>query len=177
MAFLTDRTLATGVSLNDLIHIVITGDASQGNPAGSSYKAKISQVLENVTDVYVTGGTYSNGTVTFRNNTGGTFDVVGFFTGGTELITTSVNVSSYTANTNYTYYGVTFSGDTDIEIPSAVGLDGFNLKIKDERGTASSYRIRVTPTSGTIDGNNYIDMNSNYISLTFLARNNNWWII
>jgi len=35
---------------------------------------------------YVTGGTYSNGTVTFTNNTGGTFNVSGFstsFTGGT----------------------------------------------------------------------------------------------
>jgi hypothetical protein len=40
---LTDRTLATGVSENDIIHIVITGDTSQ-NPAGSSYKATIKQV-------------------------------------------------------------------------------------------------------------------------------------
>ncbi len=32
MAFLTDRSLATGVTLDDLIHIVITGDTSQGNP-------------------------------------------------------------------------------------------------------------------------------------------------
>ena len=43
MALLTDQILATGVSLNDLIHIVITGDTSQ-NPAGSSYKATIQQV-------------------------------------------------------------------------------------------------------------------------------------
>ena len=38
------------------------------------------------TDVYVTGGTYSAGTATFTNNTGGTFDVTGIitpFTGGT----------------------------------------------------------------------------------------------
>ena len=40
------------------------------------------------TDVYVTGGTYSNGTSIFTNNTGGTFSVTGFstatnFTGGT----------------------------------------------------------------------------------------------
>ena len=39
---LTDRVLATGITLNDLIHIVITGDTSQ-TAAGSSYKAKISQ--------------------------------------------------------------------------------------------------------------------------------------
>lgn len=93
------------------------------------------------------------------------------------ITTTSVTTSGYTASTNFTYYGVTFSGETNIEIPSAVGLDGFNLKIKDERGTASIFRIRVTSNSGNIDGNNYVDMNSNYMSLTFLARNNNWWII
>jgi len=45
MAFLTDRTLATGVTLQDLIHIVIPTDVSQ-NPAGSSYKATIQQVSD-----------------------------------------------------------------------------------------------------------------------------------
>lgn len=44
MAKLTTRTLATGVTLNDLIHIVITGDTSQ-DPDGSSYKSNFSQVL------------------------------------------------------------------------------------------------------------------------------------
>jgi hypothetical protein len=34
------------------------------------------------TDIRVTGGTYTNGTATFRNNTGGTFDVSGFSIGG-----------------------------------------------------------------------------------------------
>jgi hypothetical protein len=46
MGFLTDRTLATGVTIQDLIHIVITGDTSQGNSAGSSYKAKLQQVVD-----------------------------------------------------------------------------------------------------------------------------------
>jgi hypothetical protein len=35
------------------------------------------------TDIRVTGGTYSNGTATFTNNTGGTFSVSGFLTGST----------------------------------------------------------------------------------------------
>jgi hypothetical protein len=33
-------------------------------------------------DIYVTGGTYSSGTAVFTNNTGGTFNVSGFSTGG-----------------------------------------------------------------------------------------------
>lgn len=44
MALLTDQSFASGVSLNDLIHIVITGDTSQ-NPAGSSFKSTIQQLL------------------------------------------------------------------------------------------------------------------------------------
>ena len=53
MALLTDQILATGVTPNDLIHIVITGDTSQ-NPAGSSYKTPISQVLSLISGT--TGG-------------------------------------------------------------------------------------------------------------------------
>jgi len=34
------------------------------------------------TDIRVTGGTYTNGTATFTNNTGGTFNVTGFAIGG-----------------------------------------------------------------------------------------------
>ena len=43
MAYLTDRALASGVTLSDLLHIVIPSDISQ-NPDGSSYKATIQQV-------------------------------------------------------------------------------------------------------------------------------------
>lgn len=48
MAYLTSRTLASSVSTNDLIHIVKTGDTSQGNPDGSSYKATISQLINSL---------------------------------------------------------------------------------------------------------------------------------
>ena len=52
MAFLTDQIPATGVNLTDLFHIVDPNDLSQGNPAGSSYKACFQQVLG-----ALTGGT------------------------------------------------------------------------------------------------------------------------
>lgn len=44
MSFLTDQSQVSGVSLTDLIHVVVTGDTSQ-NPAGSSFKASIQQVI------------------------------------------------------------------------------------------------------------------------------------
>ena len=100
MAKLTTRSLASGVTLNDLIHIVITGDTSQDS-AGSSYKASLSQLVPlfgGSPDVFVTGGTYSNvtGTATFRNTTGGTFNVSGFTTGTT--IPTEIFVTGGTSN-------------------------------------------------------------------------------
>jgi len=108
MSRLTSRTLASGASLNDLIHIVITGDTSQ-SAQGSSYKASLSQLvpLFGGPDVFVTGGTYSNvtGTATFRNTTGGTFNVTGFTTGGTsgtEVFVTGGTVNSTGGTVTFT---------------------------------------------------------------------------
>ena len=66
------------------------------------------------TDIRVTGGTYSNGTATFTNNTGGTFNISGFststgasFTGGTVSGATNFT-NGLTANTisATTYYNL-----------------------------------------------------------------------
>jgi hypothetical protein len=293
MAFLTDRVLATGVTPNDLIHIVITGDTSQ-NPAGSSYKATMGQVLDLInpttitggtynsatgtitffddnggsfnvtglvtgytntavtaftynnantftvlendgsthsatfsvvtgltingnlnttgttsssiisattyqnlpTDIRMTGATYSNNTFTYTNNTGGTFSVLFntmtgltingnlnvtgtiFSTGSTQFIsTTGITISAVTLSTGTTYNGINYAGNVDLTIPSPSGFTGLKIIIKDESGNAGTYRIRLTPSSGLIDGNSYVDMNINYMSLTLVARNNNWWII
>lgn len=56
------------------------------------------------TDIRVTGGTYTAGTATFINNTGGTFTVNGFFTGGTNTPTDTVFIDQDTPTTS----GVTF---------------------------------------------------------------------
>lgn len=63
MSFLTDRNFASGVSVNDLIHIVITGDTSQ-NPAGSSYKTTLGDVISLVTGITGNYLPISGGTVT-----------------------------------------------------------------------------------------------------------------
>jgi hypothetical protein len=177
MSLLTDQIFATGVTLNNLIHVVITGDTSQ-NPAGSSFKATIQQVFDSYTDIFVTGGTYNNttGKATFTNTTGGTFDVTGFYTGET-YNTSGITTSSSTLDINYTYYGVNYSGDVDLTLPDATGLDGNFLIIKDEGGNSGTYRIRLLSSINLIDGNSFVDMNTNFMSLTIIARNNNWWII
>jgi hypothetical protein len=101
---------------------------------------------------------------TYQNLPNGYYDTTGI-------------TSSQSITWDKTYWGVSGLTNVDITLPSTTSKDGYSLIIKDEGGTAGTYRIRLTPTSGLIDGNTYIDMNINYMSLTFVARNNNWWII
>lgn len=70
MALLTDQIFATGVTSNDLIHIVITGDTSQ-NPAGSSFKASIGQVISLVTGFTGTSGTSGSSGLSGTSGTDG----------------------------------------------------------------------------------------------------------
>ena len=56
------------------------------------------------TDIYVTGGTYNNGTgtATFTNTTGGTFNVTGFTTGGTSTsdLSSVLSIGNTTSGNN-----------------------------------------------------------------------------
>ena len=64
---LTDRTIAPSISLNDIVHIVITGDTSQ-SAAGSSYKASLAQLASVIGSVGTSGTDGTSGT----NGTNGT---------------------------------------------------------------------------------------------------------
>ena len=75
------------------------------------------------------------------------------------------------------YWGISGTTDVDLTLPSTTSKDGYILIIKDEAGIAGSNRIRLIPITETIDGNPFVDMNINNMSLTIMARNNNWWII
>ena len=62
-----------------------TGDTMTGGlftPYLSATTVSATTYLNLPTDIYVTGGTYNNGSATFTNNTGGTFNVSGFAIGG-----------------------------------------------------------------------------------------------
>lgn len=160
MTKLTSINLSTGVTPNDFIHIVNTGDTSQSID-GSSYKATLGQLsslytftggtvagitnfpsgvntstisattyINLPTDIYVTGGTYSTGTTTFKNNTGGTFNVTGYtlpFTGGssnciTDLYVTNIHgCSPITIHDNIKSNGSTVSGTTSFAFGNSVG--------------------------------------------------------
>lgn len=71
----TERLIVTN---NPVIGNVLTCIDSEGMASWSPAATGSSGF-----DVFVTGGTYNAGTATFTNNTGGTFNVTGFSTGGT----------------------------------------------------------------------------------------------
>ena len=75
---LTDRQKASGLTPTDIVHIVLTNDSTQ-DPHGSSYKAEIQQFID-IMPKYpiITGGTYTGGTTTLINNTGGTITITGY---------------------------------------------------------------------------------------------------
>ena len=116
-------------------------------------------------DVFVTGGTYSSGSATFRNNTGGTFSVTGFksddifVTGGTYSngtgITTFRNNTGGTFTVSGYYTGATIT-------PSVTGFtySNNNLTIKQSNGDLNV--VVNTMTGLTINGN-----------LTYTGQTNN----
>ena len=53
--------------------------SGKGNTSALTTNDLFILVNEVATDVFVTGGTYSSGTTVFTNNTGGTFNVTGFY--------------------------------------------------------------------------------------------------
>lgn len=130
MALLTDQIFATGVSLNDLIHIVITGDTSQ-NPAGSSFKTTISDVLSLVSGVTVSGEylPLSGGTVTgntyFGITSGITIDQTNTRIGlGTDTPEMPLDIRSGQGR-------LTFTGSTGgfLEISGSTDLPRFQVTI------------------------------------------------
>ena len=91
-------------------------------------------------------------------------------------LTTGITTSQ-TITWDKTYWGISGSSNVNLTLPSTTSKEGYYLIIKDESGICGNYRIRLTPTSGTIDNNNYVDMNINYMSLTCLVRGGNWYLI
>ena len=119
----------------------MTGLTVNGDISGTTFYGDGSNLTGIVfNDIYVTGGTYSNGTATFTNNTGGTFNVSGFYTGSTDANT---YITGYTYNNN-TFTISDNSGTT------------FNATINTMTGLTINGNLDVT----TIDDVDYIDFNT-----------------
>lgn len=215
----------TGLTING--DLFVTGNTSLIGLTATTISATTFQGLP--LDLYVTGGSYFNGTLTLTRQDG-SFPITGFsqyfITGSTPtgitinygdrwydinsgielvfitdgdseqwvqpsnnpgpqgppgysnlMITSGISTNDLVLDININYYGVTHAGIIDLYLPDPTGYDGYNMNIKDESGNSSIYRIRLIPLAGLIDNTNYVDMNTDYMSLHVVARNNNWWII
>jgi len=96
---------------------------------------------------------------------------------GQNIHSTTGITSSQTITWDKTYWGISANTQVNLTLPTTSSKDGYYLIIKDESGFCGNYRIRLTPSVGLIDGNNYVDMNINYMSLTCMVRNGNWYLI
>jgi hypothetical protein len=123
----TSITVSTGLSANSstgAVTIVFTGSTGTNFTGGTVSGATIftdglsANTISATTyynlpiDIRVTGGTYSSGTATFTNNTGGTFSVSGFSTGTsvTQGITGVTGNNGLSASTTNNVTTIGFSG-------------------------------------------------------------------
>lgn len=74
---------------SNIFPVIVNGQALKQTFSGLTTYVQNNITVTGVStsDIFVTGGTYSNGTTIFRNNSGGTFSVSGYSTGGTSTVT------------------------------------------------------------------------------------------
>jgi hypothetical protein len=91
---LTANTFSASTYLGLPIDIRVTGATKSGSVATFTNNTGGTFTLTGLTDVFVTGGTYSSSTgiTTFRNNTGGAFTVTGYFTPSNDIYVTDGSV-------------------------------------------------------------------------------------
>jgi len=166
---LTDRTLSTGVTTNDLIHIVITGDTSQ-DPDGSSYKASINQLFDSISgycinDLYVKNvhgcspitvwdDTHflsnqilqTNSPAIYSGNTTNLGGIFTFFSANTAILHSTNNFS----DGNKAFNGFSFSGNAGGGLMGYVGT-GYT------RTNVSPTGVNFWRNKIQIRGNDYVD--------------------
>ena len=145
--------LIEGQNSSGVVTSYITAD---GGFSGSSISATTYYGLP--LDIKVTGGTYSNGTATFTNNTGGTFNVSGFttpFTGGivTGLTATTISggtisANAFSATTSITSVNVRVTGSMAL---GANGTIGNGIDIEDSISGKDNYKVRLRNNDSTSD--------------------------
>ena len=155
---LTDRQLASGVTLTDLVHIVITGDTSQSS-AGSSYKATIQQISDVIGGG---GGMFTGGTVTGPT----------IFTSGlsatTISATTYLNLPTFTGNTSGTCINELWVSNISGCSPVTIGTE---LVVNDD--ATFDGNIAQTGTTLTFSNGNYLEIGTGFANTGQLTFNAN----
>ena len=137
-------------TFNDVTGLTINGDLSvTGNTLleGLTATTISAGTYQNLPlDVFVTGGTYSAGTATFTNNSGGTFNVIGFSTGGGSGTFTGGTVSGATDFTNglsaNTFSATTITGVTIFSSGNTI-VGGQFVSLGGTSATSPTYRTSL----------------------------------
>lgn len=93
--------------------------------------------------------------------------------GGSVIVPMKTVQNDYTLNAS-TDYIVEFSGSNLTgTLPSAVGINGLSLILKNTHTTP----LYITSAVSTIDGQNSLTVTTQYTSYTFVSNNSNWIIV
>lgn len=133
----------------------LTGGTYNGQTLSLGLKNGSNISISGFSDIFVTGGTYSNGEILFTNNTGGTFNVKGLFTGNTDVFVTG---GTYNSNTGI----ATFTNNTG----GTFTLSGFSISTQFTGGTVTgATNFTGGVTANTITSNNYFSGNTNLLNI------------
>ena len=162
-------TAAGGFSGSSVSAVTITTPSVTANASGLSASTISATTYYNLpTDIAVTGSTYSNNTLTFTNNTGGTFNVV-FNTMTGLTVSNSFNASGSTLNVAQTINsGATggiyslISGNTVDSATSSRSVRALDLNIDNLSGTVKSQLIFTN--SGTLSNSTLVQTPSLFIN-------------
>jgi hypothetical protein len=155
------NTYTTGVTFNSNVLTIYRNDGAElttnidsfGSITATTYYGDGSNLTGISTqDTFVTGGTYSDGTADFTNNTGGTFSVTGFttpFTGGTvngfTNFTDGLNTTTISAAT---YYNL----PRDIRVTGGTYSNGTAVFRNNAGGTFNVSGFYTNFTGGVVSG-------------------------
>lgn len=181
MATLTSLTLVnpSAITATSQIHVVITGDTSQGNPDGSSYKANLSDLNTVFLDTFTTGFTYNNAnTLTIARNQGqpnltatintvtgltinGALSATTIYLSGQPVSTTTwvtrTDASSQIYNIPSVNYGIinryTLNVYSEYVLPATCAI-GDTIQIIEDKAGSSKTRVRAN-TGQTIRVSSY----------------------
>jgi hypothetical protein len=160
-------------------NILISGNTNVTNQINTQ-TISATTYLNLPVDVFVTGGTYSNGTATFRNNTGGTFSVTGFTSGGTvnntDVFVTGGTYSNgvilFKNNTGGTFTVTNlFSGSTDVFVTGGTYNAGAGT-ITFRNNTGGTFSVTGFTSGGTVNNTDVFVTGGTYSNGTATFTNN-----
>lgn len=175
----------SSISLSGALSSITFNIISSAGISASTISATTYQNLPK--DIFVTGGTFSGGSIVFTNNSGGTFNVSGIssfdtfvtgFTYSNNTFTISRNSGSTLTATINSVTGWTVNGNTSITGNLIVtGTSALNGTISSSGLAGSTDRVVQVDSGGTISAT--LDIVSGYITsggtvALLLDNTNNW---